>query len=480
MLVGLLAFVGAAAPAAPPALAQLAPPAVPAKPDGAVAVAELRERIDKLGGKLGAAVITVGDGKLVASHDANVPRNPASNAKIPTAIAALTALGPEHRFDTGLFGRQDGATVPELVLRGRGDPGFSTEDVRGLVRTLRARGITKVESITVDQSAFSEWLPPAFEQQPGEWAAFRASVAPVSLDRNVITLWIKPGDKAKDAALITVDPPGFVEISGAIRTGAADSPEKLELELAPQGERLVATLRGSVPVGDRLVPIVKRADDPRALAGYALRAVLREQGLTVGDKLTVAASKQRALLAITRSAPLGELVHRLGKDSDNFTAEMLLLALAAKKGEATFAGGAKLIEAELTARQALDPGTVVKNGSGLFDANRYTARSLAQLLAAGARDPRIAHELIAHLAIAGVDGTMKNRLSRWEHRRAIRAKTGTLSSVVALSGYVLGPDGAPVLAFSFLVEGVKGKTKEARDAIDKAVDRLAEGVLGKP
>jgi D-alanyl-D-alanine carboxypeptidase/D-alanyl-D-alanine-endopeptidase (penicillin-binding protein 4) len=179
------------------------------------------------------------------------------------------------------------------------------------------------------------------------------------------------------------------------------------------------------------------------------------------------------------SASVGELVGRLGKDSDNFTAEMLFLALSAKQtGGATFAASAAIVEGVLRDAGALGDGTVIKNGSGLFDANRIPARSLTALLRAGARDPRISAELVSQLAIAGVDGTLKNRLTRFAERRSIRAKTGTLASVTALSGYVLGPDGQPAIAFSFLVDGAKGKTGGAREAIDDAVAELA-GKLAK-
>ncbi|MBL8740798.1 MAG: D-alanyl-D-alanine carboxypeptidase/D-alanyl-D-alanine-endopeptidase, partial [Myxococcales bacterium] len=327
-------------------------------------VDELARKIDKLGAKLGASVVRIEDGADLGSHEGSRPINPASNAKIPTVAAALLRLGPQFRFSTGLFGKVEGGAVGELVLRGRGDPGFSTADLRDMVRELRARGVTKVEKILVDQSAFSEWLPPAFEQQPNEWAPFRAPVAAVSLNRNVVTLLVRPGDKEKDVATVVADPPGFVDFEGQIRTAAKSAPEKLIADLAPRGDHLTAKLGGVVPQGDRLVPIYRRVDDPRALAGYALRAVLREQGITAGDGVQVGASKEKRALATVTSASVGELAGRLGKDSDNFTAEMLFLALSAKEGGgATFAASASIVEGVLRDAGALADGTVIKNGS---------------------------------------------------------------------------------------------------------------------
>jgi D-alanyl-D-alanine carboxypeptidase/D-alanyl-D-alanine-endopeptidase (penicillin-binding protein 4) len=117
---------------------------------------------------------------------------------------------------------------------------------------------------------------------------------------------------------------------------------------------------------------------------------------------------------------------------------------------------------------------VVMNGSGLFDANRATPRALAALLASAWRDPAVGPEVVSHLAIGGVDGTLRGRLRGWGDRRAVRAKTGTLAATVALSGYVLRPEGGPPLAFSVIVSDCRGNAHKAREAIDTFVDGLAK------
>jgi serine-type D-Ala-D-Ala carboxypeptidase/endopeptidase (penicillin-binding protein 4) len=138
--------------------------------------------------------------------------------------------------------------------------------------------------------------------------------------------------------------------------------------------------------------------------------------------------------------------------------------------------GAVAVEAELRARGAFPAGTKIVKGSGLFDANRATARGLVTLLASAAADPRVSQEFVAHLAVAGSDGTLRNRMTKLRESRTLRAKTGTLAASIALSGYVLGADGQPRLAFSFLVDGARGKTGEARQAIDRAASALAGAV----
>jgi len=121
---------------------------------------------------------------------------------------------------------------------------------------------------------------------------------------------------------------------------------------------------------------------------------------------------------------------------------------------------------------ALDPGVEIKNGSGLFDANRATAHELATLLRWAYREPSIQPEMLAQLSIGGVDGTLRGRFKSQHDRRAVRAKTGTLDDSVALSGYVLAPPGKSPVAFSILIHNCKGRVGVARGFADKIVDKI--------
>src|SRR5207245_1373220 len=105
-------------------------------------------------------------------------------------------------------------------------------------------------------------------------------------------------------------------------------------------------------------------------------------------------------------------------------------------------------------------GVVIKNGSGLFDANRVTAHSAAMLLRYVWRDTAIQPEFLAQLAVGGVDGTLHKRFRMDTTRRRVRAKTGTLDDVIALSGYVLGPPGKGPIAFSIFFNKVAGHVRE--------------------
>ncbi|MGA7121445.1 MAG: D-alanyl-D-alanine carboxypeptidase, partial [Polyangiaceae bacterium] len=123
---------------------------------------------------------------------------------------------------------------------------------------------------------------------------------------------------------------------------------------------------------------------------------------------------------------------------------------------------------------ASDPGVVIKNGSGLFDANRVTAWTTVQLLRWAWRDPSVQPEFVAQLAVGGVDGTLHKRFRGELTKRHVRAKTGTLDDVIALSGYLLRDGGRGPLAFSMLFNRVGGKQDAARHAADRFVELIAK------
>jgi D-alanyl-D-alanine carboxypeptidase/D-alanyl-D-alanine-endopeptidase (penicillin-binding protein 4) len=302
-------------------------------------------------------------------------------------------------------------------------------------------------------------------------------VAAVSLNENTVSFSVRANKEGIDAA-VDVDPPGFVDLLGSVATSRPGDPEKVSVGLEPHGARLSGRLGGSVPEGGRMVRVVRRVDDPRLLAGYALRAVLRQVGVEVGREVRPGGAGQKGLLVAHRSQSVGELLWALGKESDNFYAEMVFKAIGARAAgrPASADAAAEAVRRAVEGAGVVDPGVVIKNGSGLFDANRATPAATTALLRAMERDPSAGPEYLAQLSIGGVDGTLRHRFREWETTRAIRAKTGTLDAVAALSGYVLAPPGRAPVAFSVFVNGISGKVSAARTSMDRIVDAVAREV----
>jgi D-alanyl-D-alanine carboxypeptidase/D-alanyl-D-alanine-endopeptidase (penicillin-binding protein 4) len=490
---------GPAAPASAPAPVVSATPAAPAASASALtvvggdatsptpraapalreAVSALSRKVAEYGGQLGVAVVDVTSGDLLAAQGDRVPLNPASNAKLFTAAAALGLLHGNYRFETGLYGEQSGSTVSKLVLRGHGDPSLATRDLWDMVEELKANGVRRVDGdILVDQRFFDDdFVPPAFEQQPNEWASFRAPVSAIALDENTLTMNVRPG-AVEAAAIVSFEPPGFVDIDGEVKTTAAGTPQNVRLELSANGYRMSAHVSGTIGAQERAMEFTRRVDNPALLAGYALKALFVASGIAVNGAVKPGGEQQRRALVLHRSRPLASMLDELGKASDNFYAEMVFKTVGAEqKGRpGKSANGAEAVTRYLRDIGAFEEGTVFRNGSGLFDADRVTASETAKLLRAAYLNPSLAPEYLAQLAVGGVDGTLHRRFRDLKDKRIVRAKTGTLEAAAALSGYVLAPPGRSPIAFSILVNHIAGKVSDARAAIDHCVDEIVRHV----
>lgn len=425
-------------------------------------------------GALSAQVLDLETGRSAQSH-AELPLNPASNMKLVTASFALDKLGANHTYRTALFGAvgTDGA-AQRLVLRGDGDPTLTEADLWRLANTLRHRGVKRVERLLVDQSAFdAEHVPPAFEQQPKEWASFRAPVSALAVERNSVTLNVLP-QQENTPARVWFEPAGAVDVQGQVDTTARGGGQNIQLTLTPgPNGRLTATLAGHIAVGLSRQRFPKRVDSPDLVAGYVLAQALRDLGISV-DHIERGVVRDLPLLTYVTSEPLSQVLFALGKQSDNFSAEMVFKSLSSTShGVASFAASSALAEEWLRQQLPLPAGTHIVNGSGLFDANRLSASTLVTLLANTYADPRRRDVMLAQLSVGGNDGTLTNRFQEPETSGRVRAKTGTLDESVALSGYLLREGTRPPLVFSMVVNGIAGKHSEVRRLLDAVVSELA-------
>lgn len=471
-------------------------PRLPGTEELAKTVQSLKNWAKGRGGQLSAEIVDTQTGAVWAEANPQAALNPASNMKLLTVAVALSVLGGEYRFSTGLYGRLRNGKVETLVLRGEGDPSLDLAALWRLAHALERLGVREVGDILVDQSRFDDqFVPPAFGQQPDEWARFRAPVSAVALDQNTVTLNVvasEPGQPAR----VWFEPAGIVMTVGSITTRKPGKGQSIQLSLQdnpkdptatpivdseqPQplqplaSELLLAKVGGHVAQGMPRLRFARRLSDPRKAPGLALRRLLSKEGIKVTGKVALGGADQTHRLVFHRSEPLARLVHPLGKRSDNFYAEMLLKTLGAKSGarRASSADGAKVVKRWLDELGALAVDTKVVNGSGLFDGNHISARTLTQVLSAVARDTRISPEFMAQLSIGGVDGTLRSRLRKLRGNRQIRAKTGTLNSAVSLSGYVLSRHGQPPVAFSLMVNGISGQAYTIRKRFDQIVMAL--------
>ena len=430
---------------------------------------------------VGVEVIDLASGETVHATHAERALNPASNAKLLAMAAALGVLGADFTITTSLLGAVDGDAVQgDVVLRGRGDPTLSAADLWQLARDARARGIMRVTGgIAIDDSYFGDGpLPFAFDSQPNEDNRFRAPVGAAGIDEDAVAVWIGPGAAAGDPARVWAWPEGFLELTNEAQTSAGGGNSLALYASVGPDARTAARVWGRIGVSAAWDSYPRRIDDPLTYAGMMLREALRAAGIAVeGQSIGRGSAPEGAVtLAKHESDPLGSWLWKLGKESSNYHAEQTLRIVGAeRKGvPGTAEKGAEAV-AELLAEWGVPAdGLVLQNGSGLFTADEVSPRTLTSLLRAVYLDATLRPDFLAALAVAGRDGTLAGRLQGAATKGLVRAKTGTLAAVSALSGYVLSSDGRAGYAFSVLVNDLCGRTAVARGLQDAIVTRLAE------
>lgn len=437
----------------------------------------LRAQLDdaiKLRGALNVGAIVLLDDVVVWEHNSDAPLSLASNAKLFTALAALRVLGPGYRYATELrIDAQDlaadGALRGPLYVIGTGDPSLTASDADELVKTVWARGVRKVRAVVLDDDAYANTqLPPHYDEQPNEQAAFRAPTSALSFDQNAITVEVIP-TKQGEAAIVrtTPDVGKLVRISGTIQT-TTTSKTQTHIKLNDKGAAWELRISGQILQADGVVRRRLRAPDARKFAGFVLLRALAKQGIKVEQRgVAFRPTPAKTIIIASRTSDtLASLLRTMNKFSSNFYADMIFKSMATGPRR-SWEGAAATVRRELVAC-GVQGSFRLDNGSGLFGATSASARQLASALGCASRTPESATDFVASLAHSGNDGTLQQR-DQWRHR--VRAKTGTLASVSSLAGYVMRR-GSP-LVFAIVINGVpSGQTAMARKLQDVLVGNM--------
>jgi D-alanyl-D-alanine carboxypeptidase/D-alanyl-D-alanine-endopeptidase (penicillin-binding protein 4) len=225
----------------------------------------------------------------------------------------------------------------------------------------------------------------------------------------------------------------------------------------------------SALVVDRALYDGRIAVRPALAAAGQLRRALRRHGIASGRVGLGRAPVGSTALAQVESAPLPAILQEMDRESDNFTAELMLKELGAEIGRGgTTAAGAAVVRGTLAAAGVPLAGVSIVDGSGLSLDDRLTAQALGAILVSAWRDPALHHPFWAALSVAGVNGTLEHRMELRPARGAVRAKTGTTDEASALSGYA-----GSRYAFSVLQNGQPIATRPAQRAQDRFASALA-------
>ena len=402
---------------------------------------------------------------------------PASVTKLATAATVLRRLGPSFKFQTTLWSTapvKAGILSGDLTLKGGGDAGFVSETMWVLVNDLVRTGIQEVRgNIVVDDSDFDTIRADASRDPERVDRAYDAPVGAMSFNWNAINIYIRP-TTVGSAPQVYVDPlPEYYDVDNKAKTvNKAGS----DLQISRVGNRVV--VRGSIGIGHDEQVAYKNVDDPADWAGHNLLFFLAQRGIKVTGKVITGGKRPEGakMLAKADSKPLNQGVADMLKFSNNFVAEMLTKDLAAQNGvvPASLEEGMKLIRAELSQNMGIDGKRfTLLNPSGLSRKNRMRARDLVEILVQAQKNFPTFAEFLTALPIAGLDGTLKKRLTGIEVAGWIRAKTGSMTGIVALAGFAGRKDGQ-LKAFAFIFNGKAEQDDSARHLFDDLAKQLVQ------
>jgi serine-type D-Ala-D-Ala carboxypeptidase/endopeptidase (penicillin-binding protein 4) len=436
------------------------------------------------GAHWGVVVRSQATGEVLYSRNAGKMFVPASNMKLVTGAAALEALGPAYRYRTAVAATgpvQGGELRGDLVVVGGGDPTISARfgggDARAVFRawadSLRTRGVTRVTGRLIgDDDAYDDVpLGRGWAWDDAD-AGYSAEISALELNEGVVGVLVRRGASEGAPAVVVLSPPtAYTPVVNRTTTAAPGAAADVEAVRQPLGPGIVVS--GRVPADTTAVTTEVAVRNNTLYFVTVLWETLAAAGIQVlGEAVDVdslaAKPASTDTLFVHASPPLAEILPAFLKPSQNQIGELLLKTLGRElRGMGTAGAGVAVIDS-LARLWNLPPRRLAQaDGSGLSRYNLVAPELLIALLEHMRRSPNrdVFH---AALPVAGVDGTLAGRMRGTPLQGNVHAKTGTLSGVRALSGYLATAAGEPVV-FSMIVNH---HTLSSRDA-----DRLAEAAL---
>jgi D-alanyl-D-alanine carboxypeptidase/D-alanyl-D-alanine-endopeptidase (penicillin-binding protein 4) len=413
---------------------------------------------------------------------------PASNMKLFTTAVALAKLGPEFTFTTRLYagGYSRGSMLRgDLFVRGAGDPtisesfhGRATAVFEEWAGQLRRMGIREIKGdIVGDDNLFDEKELGAGWSWDDELTCYSARISALSFNDNCIRVTVLPGRNAGDRAIVRTEPlSGYPKITCTVTT--VSDPGSVAINAHRDFGTHSIALSGQIPVASPPFRVRFSVGNPTLFAATVLKETLERSGIRVrgkardiddtGKKPAYAGMR---LVASYRSPPLSVIIGHVNKRSQNLYAELLFRTLGSiYAAEGSTEKSAHVVKEWLSNVGILPDTLAIYDGSGLSRLNLVSPQHVTSLLEYMAGHPYFDY-FYHSLPVAGVDGTLATRMQNTEAESRVRAKTGTLTHMVSLSGYLKDINDAWI-AFSIMSNNCLRNPSEVRLLQDSICRRL--------
>lgn len=438
----------------------------------------------------GVKVKSLDSGEVWYERNAEKLFMPASNEKIPTTAAALTYLGPDFQFETHVRHSgevQDGVLDGDIVVRADGDPTIytrfydsPTELFDRWAENLKRMGVTRIDGdIIGDDNAWADnhvhWSWP---QNLSAW--YYAEFGPLTLNENYVDFnVIAPENPGEPVILEPNLPSNYYTVINNLEAVEAD---RSSFSFSRERDSNVITFSGTVAAGASTVERTPTITNPTLFYVTVLKETFEKHGIEVGgDPIDIddledaeARTSNLKLLGTAKSPKLSEILTGLMKRSQNMYAETMVHVLGEKeKGLGSYSNGVEVLEDQLEMMGVADNSYIFRDGSGLSRYNYVSPEMITQINEWMHGNPDYWEVWYDTFPIAGVDGTLRNRMKGTAAEGNARGKTGLIANTRALSGYVTTASGE-LLAYSFIVNSHTRSSSDADDVINRGVVALAE------
>jgi D-alanyl-D-alanine carboxypeptidase/D-alanyl-D-alanine-endopeptidase (penicillin-binding protein 4) len=453
-------------------------------------------------------VASLDTGRVLFEDNSHKLVRPASNMKLYTVAAALDRLSPDFHFVTSVYAQtkpdEDGVIKGDLIIYGRGDPSLAARFNNGdyfkgiddLATRIAASGLKRLDGNLIGDETYFSGSPYGSGWEWGDltWY-YGAEVSSLAVNDNALDLFVKPGTQVGSAALVTTGPPDpLLTIVNRVTTAAKGTRRSISVYRSLGENRL--ELSGTIPVDDHGYTGGVGISHPAQLFMSLLRSALGQHGIKVKGQTQVVSERtgvslipkgsnppsQPAPIEIAKlqSPPFATVAAQTLKPSQNLYTEIILRTLgevapvpatATSSVQTSEDAGHDVVKAFLKEAGLNPDSLVLSDGSGLSRNDMITVDSNVQLLTYMSKHKYAAVWRDA-LPIAGVDGTLRNRLRNTPAENNLRAKTGSLSSAASLSGYVTSAAGEN-LVFSIVVNNYTSDAEPRAACIDPIAVLLA-------
>ncbi len=437
----------------------------------------------------GVVIQSLETGEYFYKRNSNKLLMPASNMKLFTTACGLNLLGPNYKFSTNVYteGEIDGSILRgNLIVQGRGDPSISGrfyddemfKIYNDWADSLINLGIDEITgNIIGDDNQFDDVGMGTGWAWDYESYWFAASSSAISFNDNCVDVYVSVNKKTK-APVVTIKPDTkYVIILNKVITVSNDSVSSIDVYREPGTN--VITVFGTIRANEDTVKTYVTVNNPTQYAMVVLKNILEKKGIAINgypidvDDIPSPVDYSKAKLIFTQySPPLKEIIKVINKNSQNFYAEQLLKTEGLERyGLGTDENGVRA-ENNILREMGINPRSInIIDGSGLSRLDLVTPQQIVSLLSYMFKSKYFV-SFFNSLPIAGVDGSLGNRMQNSKATGKIRAKTGFIEGVRSLSGYAFTADNEPI-AFSIIVNNFNVPVKLAENIQDLVCLRLA-------